>query len=80
MKLPQRPRVDQWRTEDEGGTRGAEHPRRQRAGRAAFQPDEDDLAIWKFLASVDRQALSVEGVPTVVDRYDFKFRKMMGIM
>jgi hypothetical protein len=57
-----------------------EHPPGQRAGRAAFQLDEDDFARGRFLASMDRQALAVEGVPAIVDGYDFGFGKMMGIM
>ena len=67
-------------SENEGGTGGAEHPRGQCAGTTALQLDEDDLAAGRFLAPVDRQALSEEGVPAVVDRYDFGFGKMMGIM
>lgn len=79
-KFPQRAGSDQWGTENEGGTSRMDHPRGQCAGSAAFQLDEDDFARGKFLASMDRQALAVEGVPAVVNRYDFSLRKMMGIM
>jgi hypothetical protein len=79
-KFAQRAGGDQWRSEDEGNTLGAEHPRRQRAGSAAFQLDENDFAAGRFLAPMDWQALAVEGVPAIVDRYDFGLRKMMGIM
>lgn len=79
-QLPQRAGGDQRRAQDEGSASGIEHPRGQRAGRAAFQLDENDFAVGRFLASMDRQALAVEGVPAIVDRYDFGLRKMMGIM
>src|SRR6266568_5176161 len=78
-KFAQRVGGDQRRTDNEGGTSSTQHPRGQRAG-AALHLDEDDFAVGKFLASMDRQALSVEGVPAIVDRYDFGLRKMMGIM
>ena len=42
--------------------------------------DENDIAAGRFLAPMDWQALAVEGVPAIVDRYDFGLRKMMGIM
>jgi hypothetical protein len=77
-KFAQRAGGDQWRSEDECNTLGVEHPRRQRAGSAAFQLDENDFAAGRLLAPMDWQALAVEGVP--VDRYDFGLRKMMGIM
>lgn len=79
-KFAQRAGGDQWSSEDEGNTLRTEHPRRQRAGGAAFQPDENDFAVGRSLAPMDWQALAVEGVPAIVDRYDFELRKMMGIM
>jgi hypothetical protein len=79
-KFAQRVGGDQRRTQDEGSASGMEHPGGQRAGIAAFQLDENDFAVGRFLASMDRQALAVEGVPAIVDRYDFELRKMMGIM
>jgi hypothetical protein len=79
-KFPQGAGGDQWGTENEGGTSGTEHPRGQCAGSAAFQLDEDDFATGKSLAPMDPQAPSVEGVPAIVDRYDFGLPKMMGIM
>ena len=79
-KLAPRAGGDQRRTEDKSSASGMEHPSRQRAGSAALQLDEDDFAGGAPLASMDRQALFVEGVPAVVDRYDFGFGKMMGIM
>lgn len=79
-ELAQRVNGNHRRTEHEGSTSGMEHPGGQGAGSAAFQLDEDDLAEAKLLAPIDRQALSVEGVPAIVDRYDFGFGKMMGIM
>src|ERR1035441_5114852 len=57
-----------------------EHPRGYGAGTAAPQLDEDDLAIGKSLAPLHSQALSVEGVPTIIDGNDFNLPKMMGIM
>src|ERR1017187_3247244 len=45
-----------------------------------FTPSEDDLAIGKSLAPLHSQALSVEGVPTIIDGNDFNLPKMMGIM
>ena len=55
--------------------------RAKRARRSADrQLDEDDFAIWRSLAPPDRQALSVQRVPPIVDRDDFRLRKMMGIM
>ena len=79
-KLAQGAGRDQRRTEDEGGASSTQHPSGQRAGSAAFQPDENDFAAGRFLAPMDWQALAVEGVPAIVDRYDFGLRKMMGIM
>ena len=79
-KLPQRAGGDQRRAQNEGSASGTKHPRGQRAGSAAFQLDENDFAAGGFLASMDWQALAVEGVPAIVDRYDFGLRKMMGIM
>jgi hypothetical protein len=79
-KFAQRAGGDQRRAQDEGSASGIKHPRGQRASGAAFQLDENDVAAGNFLASVDRQALSVEGVPAVVDPYNFGFGKMMGIM
>lgn len=79
-KFPQRGGGDLRRAHDEGGASGMEHPRGQRASRAAFQLEENDFAAVRFLASMDWQALAVEGVPSVVDRYDFGLPEMMGIM
>jgi hypothetical protein len=79
-KFAQRADANQRRTEDEGSTSGMEHPCGQCASSAALQADEDDFAVRRFLASMHRQALAVEGVPAVVDSYDFGFGKMMGIM
>lgn len=79
-KFPQRTGGDQRRAHDEGGTSGMEHPRGQRAGRAAFQLEENDFSAGRFLAPIDWQALAVEGVPSIVDRYDFGLPEMMGIM
>ena len=80
VKFAQGAGGDQRRTENEGGTSSTQHPGGQRAGSAAFQPDENDFAAGRFLAPMDWQALAVEGVPAIVDRYDFGLRKMMGIM
>jgi len=80
LKFTQRAGGDQRRTQDEGSASGTQHPGRQRAGSAALQPDENDFAAGRFLAPMDWQALAVEGVPAIVDRYDFGLRKMMGIM
>src|SRR5450755_3245260 len=63
---------DQRRTEDERGTIGTEHPRGQSARSTALQLDEDVFPIRKLLASLNRQALSVQRVPTIVDRDYFK--------
>ena len=71
---------DQRRAHHEGGTSGMEHPRGQRASRAPFQLNENDFAAGRFLSPMDWQAPAVEGVPAIVDRYDFGWRKMMGIM
>jgi hypothetical protein len=79
-QFPQRADGNQRGTDDEGRASGTEHPRGQRAGSAAFQSDEDDFAVGRSLAPLDRQALTVEGVPAIVDRYDFVLPKMMGIM
>jgi hypothetical protein len=67
-KFHQRAGGDQWGADDEGGTSGAEHPRWQSAGSATFQLDDDVFAVWKFLALPNRQTLSVQRVPTIVDR------------
>lgn len=57
-----------------------EHPRGQCASTTALQLDKDDIAIGKSLAPLHSHALSVEGVPAIIDCYDFNFPKMMGIM
>lgn len=79
-KFPQRGGGDQRRAHDEGDASGMEHPRGQRASRAAFQQEENDFAASRFLAPMDWQAPAAKGVPTIVDRYDFGLPKMMGIM
>jgi hypothetical protein len=38
------------------------------------------FTVWRLLAAPNRQALSVQRVPAIVDRDYFKLRKMMGIM
>jgi len=79
-QFPQRVGGDQRRTNDEGGARGAAHPRGQCADRAVLRLNEDDVAIGKSLALSNAQALSAKGMPAVVNRDYFELRKMMGIM
>src|SRR5580700_2993006 len=71
-QLSQRVGGDQRGTDDESGASGAEHPHGNGAGGAVLRLDEDDLAIGRSLAPTDRQALSVKGVPPVVDRDYFE--------
>jgi hypothetical protein len=80
VQRPQRAGGDQRRAEDKGGAIGTKHPRGQCAGRAALQLNEDLFAARKFLTPPNRQVLSVQRVPTIVDRDDFKLLQTMGIM